>query len=66
MLLNPALVAFLVLASLAWAGPITHTGGHAFAIAKQTVGAITGNGDDGPGSSDASYRLFAKDSDHRA
>ncbi len=60
-LLNPVIVAFLVVASLAWAGPITHTGGHATAIAKQTVEAITGRGADGPGSSDASYALFAKD-----
>jgi uncharacterized membrane protein len=60
-LLSPVVIAFLVVASLAWAGPITHTGGHATAIAKQTIGAITGNDDDGPGSSDASYRLFAHD-----
>jgi len=61
-LLNPVVIAFLVVASLLWAGPVTHTGGHASAVVKQTVAAITGNGQDGPGSSDTSYRLFAKDS----
>jgi uncharacterized membrane protein len=60
-LLNPVIVAFLVVASLLWAGPVTHTGGHASAVLKQTVAAITGQGPDGPGSSDTSYRLFAKD-----
>ena len=30
-------------------------------VLKQTVSAITGHGQDGPGSSDTSYRLFAKD-----
>ncbi|WP_027861327.1 DUF2206 domain-containing protein [Marmoricola sp. URHB0036] len=61
-LLNPVVIGFLVAASLLWAGPVTHTGGHASAVLKQTVAAITGNGQDGPGSSDTSYRLFAKDS----
>ena len=60
-LLNPLLIAFLLVASFLWAGPITHTGGHASAVVKETVSAITGKSDDGPGSSDASYRLFAKD-----
>ncbi len=60
-LLNPVIVAFLIVASMAWAGPITHTGGHASAIAKETFNAITGKSADGPGSSDASYALFAKD-----
>ncbi len=60
-LLNPLVIAFLVVASLAWAGPVTHTGGHATAIARETIGAITGNGDEGPSSSDASYLLFAQD-----
>ncbi len=60
-LLNPLIVAFLVVASLLWAGPITHTGGHASAVLSQTIAALTGKSDDGPGSSDTSYRLFAKD-----
>ncbi len=60
-LLNPVVIAFLVVASLLWAGPVTHTGGHASVVLKQTVSAITGHGQDGPGSSDTSYRLFAKD-----
>ena len=60
-LLNPFVVVFLVAASLIWAGPITHTGAHAKDVARATVNAITGQGEDTPGSSDTSYRLFAKD-----
>ncbi len=47
--------------ALAWAGPITHTGGHARSVAKETIAAITGKGVDGPGSSDASYWIFSGD-----
>jgi uncharacterized membrane protein len=60
-LLNPLVVAFLVAASLAWAGPVTHTGAHAKDVARATVEALTGKGDDKPGSSDVSYSLFSKD-----
>ena len=55
------MVVFLVAASLIWAGPITNTGAHAKDVARATVNAITGQGEDTPGSSDTSYRLFAKD-----
>ncbi len=58
-LLNPILVAFLVAVSLAWAGPATHTGGHASDVVRDTVAAITGKGSGTPGSSDTSYRLFS-------
>ncbi len=60
-LLNPVIVAFLIVASFLWAGPVTHTGGHASAVVSQTINAITGKSEDGPGSSDTSYRLFSKD-----
>ncbi len=60
-LLSPALVAFLAVASWAWAGPVTHTGGHAAEVARDAVAAVLGRGDDGPGSSDLSYLLWFKD-----
>ena len=60
-LLNPLVVAFLVVASLAWAGPVTHTGAHATDVARETVSALTGHGSKTPASSDASYRLFSRD-----
>ncbi|WP_395658454.1 hypothetical protein [Nocardioides sp.] len=60
-LLHPAVVAALVAATLAWAGPITHTGGHAREVLGDTVRAITGHGSDEPGSSDTSYFLFGDD-----
>jgi uncharacterized membrane protein len=60
-LLSPVLVVFLTLASLLWAGPATHTGGHAGDVARETVAAIFGKGADTPGSSDVSYRLFFRD-----
>lgn len=58
-LLNPLMVAFLAVASLAWAGPLTGTGGHAGEVARETIEALTGRGSNGPGSSDVSYSLFA-------
>ena len=60
-LLNPLMVVFLALASYAWAGPITDTGGHAGEVARETISALTGKGSDEPGSSDVSYSLFAPD-----
>lgn len=60
-LLHPATVAFLVAATLLWAGPITHTGGHASEVARETVKALVGKGGDGPASSDVSWRLFSRD-----
>jgi len=60
-LLHPAVVAFLAVASMLWAGPVTHTGGHAQDVARATISAILGKGTDIPGSSDLSYRLFSRD-----
>ena len=60
-LLNPLIVVLLLAASFLWAGPVTHTGGHASAVVKETISAITGNGEERPSSSDTSYRLFAND-----
>jgi len=60
-LLNPLMVAFLAVASYAWAGPITDTGGHAGEVARETISALTGKGSDEPGSSDVAYSLFAPD-----
>ncbi|MGY2704707.1 hypothetical protein [Nocardioides sp. HB32] len=54
-LLHPAMVAALVAITLAWAGPVTHTGGHASEVLHDTVRSLTGHGADGPGSSDTSY-----------
>lgn len=56
-LLHPAMVAVLLAATLAWAGPVTHTGGHAREVLDDTVRAITGHGADGPSSSDTSYAM---------
>ncbi|HYF72014.1 MAG TPA: hypothetical protein VD864_04285, partial [Nocardioides sp.] len=60
-LLHPVVVATLVAATLAWAGPITGTGGHASDVVRETIEALTGDGVDGPGSSDTSYWIFAGD-----
>jgi uncharacterized membrane protein len=60
-LLHPLTVGVLLLAALAWAGPVTHTGGHAREVVRETVDALTGKGVEGPGSSDTSYWLFAGD-----
>lgn len=60
-LLSPVVVVFLAFASLVWAGPATHTGGHAGEVAKETIAAIFGKGTNTPGSSDLSYRLFSHD-----
>ncbi len=57
---QPPVVVFLLAASFLWAGPVTHTGGHASAVVKETIDAITGKGEDAPSSSDTSYRLFAE------
>jgi uncharacterized membrane protein len=58
-LVHPLVAAVLLGATLAWAGPITHTGGHARDVLQETIDAITGNGESGPGSSDTSYALFS-------
>jgi uncharacterized membrane protein len=58
-LLNPVVVVALIAISLTWAGPITHTGGHATDVARQAVNALTGRASSGPGSSDTSYSLFS-------
>lgn len=60
-LLHPAMVAALVAVTLAWAGPVTHTGGHAQEVVRDTVRSITGHGDDGPSSSDTSYWVLSGD-----
>ncbi len=60
-LLSPPLVAFLAVAGWAWAGPVTHTGGHAADVAREAIAAVLGKGDNGPGSSDLSYLLWFKD-----
>ncbi|WP_156391049.1 MULTISPECIES: DUF2206 domain-containing protein [unclassified Nocardioides] len=61
MLLHPLVVVGLVAATLAWAGPITGTGGHAREVLSETVDALTGHGAEGPSSSDASYWIFSGD-----
>jgi hypothetical protein len=60
-LLHPGVVVALVAITLAWAGPITHTGGHAREVLRETVHSLTGDGDGGPASSDTSYWLLAGD-----
>jgi len=61
MLLHPLVVAVLVAITLAWAGPITHTGGHARDVVRETIDSLTGHGVEGPGSSDTSYWIFSGD-----
>ncbi|HEY0952367.1 hypothetical protein [Nocardioides sp.] len=61
MLLHPLVVAALVAITLAWAGPITHTGGHASDVVRETIDSLTGQGVSGPGSSDTSYWIFSGD-----
>lgn len=61
LLLSPVLILFLIVASLAWSGPATHTSGQASSVARQTIDAILGKGDDTPGSSDLSFSLFTRD-----
>jgi uncharacterized membrane protein len=58
-LVNPLVAAVLLGATLVWAGPITDTGGHATDVLEETVAAITGNADTGPGSSDTSYAILS-------
>jgi uncharacterized membrane protein len=60
-LLNPFVVLFLVIATLAWTGPVTHSGGHASSVVRQTWDALRGRGADEPASSDTSYWLFSRD-----
>ncbi|MFC7492776.1 MULTISPECIES: hypothetical protein [unclassified Nocardioides] len=60
-LLHPGVVAALFAITLAWAGPITGTGGHAREVLSETVQSILGDGDDGPASSDTSYWVLAGD-----
>lgn len=60
-LLHPVVVALLVAVTLGWAGPVTHTGGHATDVVKETIDALTGRGVDGPSSSDTSYWIFSGD-----
>ncbi|WP_243056627.1 hypothetical protein [Nocardioides sp. SR21] len=60
-LAHPLMVLALLVTTLAWAGPITGTGGHAREVLSETVHAITGSGDDGPSSSDTSYWLLSGD-----
>lgn len=60
-LLSPVLVAFLAVAGLLWAGPVTHTGGHAEDVARATIAAVLGRGGETLGSSDVSLRLFSGD-----
>lgn len=60
-LTHPLVVAALLAVTLAWAGPVTGTGGHAREVLSETVAAITGSGEDGPSSSDTSYWLLSRD-----
>lgn len=60
-LLSPLLVGFLVAASWVWAGPVTHTGGHASEVAREAVASVLGRGEKTPGSSDLSWNLFSRD-----
>lgn len=60
-LVHPLMVAALLAVTLAWAGPVTGTGGHAREVIDETVQAITGSGDGGPSSSDTSYWLLSGD-----
>lgn len=60
-LLHPLMVATLVALTLAWAGPVTHTGGHASEVVRDTVRSLTGHGDGGPSSSDTSYWVLSGD-----
>lgn len=60
-LLHPAMVAALVAITLAWAGPVTGTGGHAREVVRDTVRSLTGHDPDGPSSSDTSYWVLSGD-----
>ena len=60
-LLSPVIVAFLAVASLMWAGPATHTGGHAGDVAQRHDRGDLRPGRGRPGSSDVSYCLFSRD-----
>jgi hypothetical protein len=60
-LLSPLTVAFLAVVSTLWAGPVTDTGSHAEDVARSTIAAIFGKGDDRPGSSDLSFSLLGGD-----
>jgi uncharacterized membrane protein len=60
-LLHPGMVAALIGVTLLWAGPITETGGHATSVVKETIDSLTGQGVDGPSSSDTSYWIFSGD-----
>jgi uncharacterized membrane protein len=57
-LLSPVLVLFLAVASWAWAGPATNTGGHAISVVGSTLRVILGQDADKPGSSDRNYFVF--------
>lgn len=59
-LAHPLVVAALFVVTLAWAGPVTGTGGHAREVLTDTVHAITGAAG-GPSSSDTSYWLLSGD-----
>jgi hypothetical protein len=59
-LVSPLMVAVLMALTLAWAGPVTHTGGHAATVARQTLAALTGKFE-GPRSSDTGYWVLSRD-----
>jgi uncharacterized membrane protein len=60
-LVHPLMIAALLAATLAWAGPVTGTGGHASEVFTETFRSITGQADGGPSSSDTSYWLLSGD-----
>jgi uncharacterized membrane protein len=60
-LVHPLMVLALLAATLAWAGPITDTGGHAREVIGETFKSIIGQSDGGPSSSDTSYFLLSGD-----
>jgi uncharacterized membrane protein len=60
-LLHPAMVVALIAITFAWAGPVTHTGGHAREVVHDTIQSLTGHGADQPGSSDTSYWFLSGD-----
>ena len=57
-LLSPLVVGLIAAVSVLWAGPVTDTGSHAQDVARNTIAAIFGRGEDRPGSSDVSFAIF--------
>lgn len=60
-LLHPLVIAAVAVGAALWAGPVTHTDGHATSVVRETLSTLVGRSAAGPRSSDTSYALISRD-----